>query len=282
MLATADHGIGIAGVDHRARLLPVRAFGKCGGDFLDILTGMSWAAGLPVTDEFNNPIPANPNPADVINLSFTGSGACDPAIQDIINQIRNRGVVLVAAAGNAGVGDMSNVLPANCDGVIAVAATNRAGDRASYSNHGVAIDIAAPGGEGADQIWTTDNTGDLVAEDDDYSPITGTSFAAAQVSAGVALMRALSPTVTPETVSRLLTDSAQAFPAASTCTTQVCGAGILDLDAALLQTSQSGTVVVDGGGGGGCVLAADRRPDIGLALLLGGLLAARRCRRGRV
>ncbi|HSH30155.1 MAG TPA: S8 family serine peptidase [Thiohalobacter sp.] len=271
MLATADNARGIAGVDHRARLLPVRAFGKCGGDFLDILAGMSWAAGLPVTG-----VPANPNPADVINLSFSGSDPCDPAIQDIIDQIRARGVVLVAAAGNAGSAGMSEALPANCDGVIAVTATNRAGDRAAYSNHGAGIDLAAPGGDGLGLLPTTDNDGDVTPGNDDYRSVSGTSFSAAQVSAAVALMRALDPAVTPDTVTSLLINSARPFPAGSTCTTAICGAGILDLDAVLLQTSSSGGVVVDdGGGGGGCVLATDRRPDIGLALLLLAVLGVR-------
>ncbi|WP_158675247.1 S8 family peptidase [Thiohalobacter thiocyanaticus] len=278
MVATADNTLGVAGVDHRARLLPVRAFGKCGGDFADILTGMSWAAGLPVTG-----VPDNPNPADVINLSFAGSDPCSPAIQDIIDQIRARGVVLVAAAGNDGMTDMSTVLPANCEGVIAVAATNRVGDRAAYSNHGTRVDISAPGGEtgnfGRDAISTTHNDGPVTAGNDIYVSASGTSLAAAQVSAGVALMRALDPDITPDTVASLLINSAQPFPGGSSCTTSLCGAGILDLDAALQLVSQSGSAVADDGGGGGCVLAADRRPDIGLVLLLMAILGIRLVRR---
>lgn len=274
MLATADNTLGVVGVDHRARLLPVRAFGRCGGDFLDILTGMSWAAGLPVTDESDNPIPVNPNPADVINLSFAGIGPCDPAIQDIIDQIRARGVVLVAAAGNDGSPDMSSVLPANCTGVIAVAATTRGGDRAGYSNYGAEIEISAPGGEGFESILTIHNTGDITAEVDDYAAFKGTSMAAAQVSAAVALMRAVDGDVSPATVTSLLINSAQPFPAGSTCATSLCGAGILDLDAALQQVAQSGSAAVDSGGGG-CVLAGQGRHDLGLTLLLVLLLAGR-------
>ena len=235
---------------------------------------MSWAAGLPVTDESDNPIPVNPNPADVINLSFAGIGPCDPAIQDIIDQIRARGVVLVAAAGNDGSPDMSSVLPANCTGVIAVAATTRGGDRAGYSNYGAEIEISAPGGESFG-IWTTDNSGDSTAEDDRYWPVNGTSMAAAQVSAAVALMRAVDGDVSPATVTSLLINSAQPFPAGSTCATSLCGAGILDLDAALQQVAQSGSAAVDSGGGG-CVLAGQGRHDLGLTLLLVLLLLAGR------
>ncbi|BAZ93985.1 subtilisin-like serine proteases [Thiohalobacter thiocyanaticus] len=274
MLATADNTLGVVGVDHRARLLPVRAFGRCGGDFVDILTGMSWAAGLPVTDEADNPIPDNPNPADVINLSFAGSGSCDPVIQDIIDQIRARGVVLVAAAGNEGMPDMSSVLPANCTGVIAVAATTRTGDRAGYSNYGAEIEISAPGGEGFESILTLHNTGDITAEFDDYAAFNGTSMAAAQVSAAVALMRAVDGDVSPATVTSLLINSAQPFPGGSTCATTICGAGILDLDAALQQVAQSGSAAVDSGGGG-CMLAGQDRHDLGLTLLLTLLLVGR-------
>lgn len=265
LIATADNGTDIAGVNHASRLLPVRAFGKCGGDFLDILTAMSWAAGMDV----GGGVPVNPDPADVINLSFSGTGPCNQGVQGVIDQIRARGVVLVAAAGNEGAADLDDVVPANCDGVIAVAASNRLGDRAAFSNVGARIDIAAPGGDNQGLILTTHNDGDITAGNDSLAPASGTSLSSAQVSAGVSLMLSLAPGLSPDTVTRILRDSAQPFPAGSTCTTSTCGAGILDLDAALQQVSQSGSVVVnDGGGGGGCTLTAGSRIDAGLPLLL--------------
>lgn len=272
MTATTDNATGVAGADHAARLLPVRALGKCGGDFFDILTGMAWAAGIPVSG-----VPTNPNPADVINLSFSGTGSCSPGIQDIIDQIRARGVVLVAAAGNAASGqpaqDVSSSVPANCNGVIAVAATNRAGDRAAYSYYGNAVDISAPGGDSLGGIVSTYNSGATTAQSDTYAALAGTSLATAQVSAAAAMMLSVAPTLTPDTVGSLLINSAQAFPAGSTCSTATCGAGILDLDKALelaaQQASASANTASSGGGGGGCVLAVgQQRSDTGLLLIL--------------
>ena len=71
---------------------------------------------------------------------------------------------------------MSNHAPANCKGVMAVAATNRAGARASYSNFGSGVDIAAPGGDKDNPVWSLSNMGTagpgadalaVVAEDTD-------------------------------------------------------------------------------------------------------------------
>lgn len=270
MTATTGNATGVAGVDHAAKLLPIRALGKCGGDFLDILTGMTWAAGIPVSG-----VPTNPNPADVINLSFSGTGSCSPGIQDIVDQVRVRGVVLVAAAGNAVSGqppqDVSNSVPANCNGVIAVAATNRAGDLAAYSNYGNGIDLSAPGGDSLGGIVSTYNTGTLTAQSDTYAALAGTSLATAQVSAAVAMMLSVDSALAPDTAASLLINSAQAFPAGSSCSTAICGAGILDLDKALELAAQQASASANtssGGGGGGCVLDAHRRPDAGLLLLL--------------
>ncbi len=67
--ALTNNGVGIAGVNWNAYILPVRVLGKCGGFDSDIMDGMRWAAGLPVAGA-----PLNPYPARVINLSLGGSG----------------------------------------------------------------------------------------------------------------------------------------------------------------------------------------------------------------
>ena len=56
-----------AGIDWAARILPVRVLGKCGGYDSDIVDGIAWAAGLDVPG-----VPANPTPAQVINMSLGG------------------------------------------------------------------------------------------------------------------------------------------------------------------------------------------------------------------
>ena len=72
--ALTGNGIGMASVGRNVRVLPVRVLGKCGGYDSDIIAGMRWAVGLPVAG-----VPANPNPARVLNMSLGGDGPCDAA-----------------------------------------------------------------------------------------------------------------------------------------------------------------------------------------------------------
>lgn len=275
MLASADNGAGVAGIDHRARLLPIRVFGKCGAFMSDILDAMAWAAGLAVAG-----VPTNPNPADVINLSFGGAGACGPVEQAAIDSVVAAGVVVVASAGNGdgvasiGSGDVALVSPASCAGVITVAAVSRAGVLASYSKVGGEIDITAAAGDGAGEgLWTTINLGATTVGGDGYGAFAGTSYSAAQASAVVALMLAVQPQATVEQIRQALRDSARPF-LDSSCTNSLCGAGMLDAAAAIpaaqrlpLVTAPA-TVAGGGGSGGGCTPSAQAGPDWLLLLLL--------------
>ena len=78
------------------RVLPVRVLGKCGGYDSDIIAGMRWAAGLTVPG-----VPANPNPAKVLNLSLGGGGTCSAPYSDVVGEINAAGAVIVASAGNS-------------------------------------------------------------------------------------------------------------------------------------------------------------------------------------
>lgn len=259
MTATADNAVGGTGINHFSRLLPVRVLGKCGGNFSDILDAILWSAGLPVSG-----VPANPTPAKVINLSFAGTGSCNSAVQDAINRAVATGSIVVAAAGNDDGADIANVFPAGCNNVIAVAATNRSGAVASYSNIGSRVLIGAPGGDGpfiSDDIYSTFNTGLTTPGADTYSYKRGTSVAAAQVTAAVSLILSIKPALTLSDVRQILSQTAQ--PYTGGCLAGNCGAGILDMFAALqlAQTttpSNPSTAVQTGGGGGGggggCVL----------------------------
>ena len=139
--AATNNNLGVAGVNWHAKILPVRVLGKCGGYTSDIVDGMSWSAGLAVSG-----VPANANPAKVLNLSLGGGGVCSTSEQNAINAIVAAGSVVVIAAGNDN-DDASGYSPGNCDNVITVAATDRTGDRASYSNYGTIVELSAPGGE---------------------------------------------------------------------------------------------------------------------------------------
>lgn len=236
--ANVNDGAWTAGIDWSARILPVRVLGKCYGDDSDILDGIAWAAGLPVPG-----VPDNPTPAQVINLSLGDYSECAPAYQQMIASAFAHGVTraIVASAGN-GRTDASYNTPSNCPGVIAVAATNSIGGKASYSNFGPTVAISAPGGDsfaGFDGIELLTNLGTKGPTDDAVYLANGTSFAAPMVSATVALMLAVAPTLSADQIRAILTSSAKPFPAGSTCTTAKCGAGIVDTHAAV-QAAQSG------------------------------------------
>ncbi|MFC5551912.1 S8 family peptidase [Massilia aerilata] len=221
--ALTNNGIGVAGVAYGAKVVPVRVLGQCGGYTSDIADGIVWASGGTVSGVTN--IAAR---AQVINMSLGGGGACDTTTQTAINGARSRGTVVVVAAGNEAQ-NASNSSPANCSGVIAVAATNKSGGRASYSNYGTIVDVAAPGGDTGAAIMSTLNAGTKAPGADSYAGYMGTSMATPHVAGVVALMLAKNPALTPDDVEARLKSSARAFPASCSG----CGAGIVDASAAV-------------------------------------------------
>ncbi|RZJ84565.1 MAG: peptidase S8, partial [Massilia sp.] len=119
--AKTNNSLGVAGVAYNAKIVPVRVLGKCGGYTSDIADAITWSSGGTVSG-----VPANANKAKVLNMSLGGTGACDATTQNAINGARSRGSVVVVAAGNDNM-NVSNASPANCSGVIAVAATGKTG-----------------------------------------------------------------------------------------------------------------------------------------------------------
>ena len=218
--ASTNNGIGMASVGRTVRVLPVRVLGKCGGFDSDIIAGMRWAAGLSVAG-----VPVNSTPARVINLSLGGSGACSAAYQTAISEINAVGAVVVASAGNSAGHAVSS--PANCAGVIAVAALRHVGTKVGFSDLGPEITISAPGGNcvnvAANQaclypILTTENAGTTVplagssTYSDSYNYSLGTSFSAPLVSGTIALMLSARPSLNSAEVLTLIKGTARAFP----------------------------------------------------------------------
>ncbi len=218
--ALTNNSRGVAGIAFGAKVEPVRVLGKCGGSVSDIVDAIEWASGGTVAG-----VPANPNPARVINMSLGGGGACG-SFQTAVNDARSRGTVIVAAAGNENQ-NASNSSPGNCTGVITVAATNRSGGRASYSNYGTIVSVAAPGGNGsgnANDILSTLNAGTTTQGAETYALYAGTSMATPHVAALAALILSRNSSLTPDQVKNYITANARAFPA--TCSG--CGTGIID------------------------------------------------------
>ena len=226
-VAAAADGVGVVGVAYRAKLLPVRVLGRCGGYTSDIAEAIVWAAGGSVAG-----VPANPTPARVINLSLGGPGTCDQTTQAAIDQARALGAAVVVAAGNSAQ-DAGGFSPANCRGVIAVGATTRAGGRAYYSNFGSTVTLSAPGGEviyrESDGVLSTLNTGYDAPVADSHAHYQGTSMATPHVTGVAALVLERAPTLSPDALATLLGNTARPFPVAC----EGCGRGIVNARAAV-------------------------------------------------
>ena len=188
--ALGNNSLGVIGIAPNVKVQHVRVLGRDGGSDSDIVSGITWASGGSVGS-----LPLNPTPAGVINLSLGGEGVCPQQYQTAINDAISRGTVLVVAAGNSSV-SASTFVPANCDGVIVVAATNDLGEQAEFSNYGEVVDIAAPGVD----IVSTMNNGDTEVGLPTYELKTGTSMSAPYVAGVVALMLSVDPSLTPADV----------------------------------------------------------------------------------
>lgn len=230
--AAGNNGLGVAGINWKSKILPVRVLGKCGGYTSDIVDGMRWSAGLAVAG-----VPANAHPAKVLSISLGGSGACSVSEQSAINAVMAAGSVIVISAGNSA-SNVSGFSPANCNGVITVAATGPTGDLTYYSNYGAGVEISAPGGEmnaagDPNGVLSTLNTGLKAPVADTYKFYQGTSMSAPHVSGVVSLLFSINPNLTPTQILSILQGSVQAFPGGAVCNTSICGSGILDADGAL-------------------------------------------------
>jgi serine protease len=200
--AATDNGVGVAGVTWATGVMPVRVLGVNGwGSYADIAEAIRYAAGLP---NGSGHLPARR--ADVINLSLAGSASSE-TLHAAVRDARAAGVVIVAAAGNAG--GNAPAYPAAFPEVVSVAAVDARGVRAPYSNVGHTMDVAAPGGTAGvdvngdglpDEVVSTDRDGGEAV----YGLMQGTSMAAPHVSGVVALMLAANRGLLPEDVDLLL------------------------------------------------------------------------------
>lgn len=229
-----NNGVGLAGLAHNARILPVRVLGSCGGYGSDIADGMLWAVGATVAG-----LPVNANPAEVLNMSLGSNGpdACPQIYQDAIDEVNRRGAMVVVAAGNSNA-DAGTYTMSSCKDVISVGATRVTGGKASYSSWGNRVDLSAPGGGGGvdgdpnGYIFQIVNTGTTRPTTEfGIGGYTGTSMASPHVAAAAALVQSVATTpLRWDQMRDLLKSTARPFPASIPTSTPM-GAGILDANA---------------------------------------------------
>jgi subtilisin family serine protease len=221
------HGTGIAGAiaaharlmgsAPEARLLAIRAFGagSSGAESTSfvILKALDYAA---------------EHGAQIINMSFAGPK--DPLIERGIAATASRGIVMVAAAGNAGA-KSPPLYPAANPNVIAVSGTDAQEKLFAASNRGNHIAVAAPGAD----IF-------LPAPDEKYQITSGTSFSAAYVSGVAALILERNPALKPNDVFAILTRTARDLGAPGR--DDLFGAGEADAFAAVSAAVASPSVPV--------------------------------------
>jgi serine protease len=264
--AAANNGVGIAGIGWNVRVQPIRALGRCGGSLSDIGEAILWAAGRDVPG-----LPRNQTPARVISLSLGGGQACSATMQSAVDAAIADGAVVVAATGNEA--STTLISPANCIGAIAVSAHTINGENADYANIGAATTISAPGGGppvllGAGgstdddnwngyYIWSTLLFGTTTPFSSDaqgrtgaaYGGFTGTSAATPHVAGAVALIKSIRPSATSAQIRDFLVSTVRPFPAGSACAAGgvfagTCGAGLLDVTAALERASLGAPPIV--------------------------------------
>jgi hypothetical protein len=208
------HGTGMAGaiaahsrligVAPKVKLLAVRAFSgdkdSAQGTTFNILKGLDWAAS---------------KNARIVNMSF--AGPADPMFRDMLAKAHGRGIVLIAAVGNAGPRSPP-LYPAADPDVIGVTATDAEDKLLPQANRGPQVAVAAPGVQVLEP-----------APEGAYQITTGTSVAAAHASGVAALLLARDPKLTPNEVRHDLIGSARAIPGAK----RDVGAGVIDALAAV-------------------------------------------------
>ena len=219
----SNNSQGIAGINDKVYILPIKILDSNGEGYLsDLIKGIQYA------------IDQN---ASIINLSLATS-SYDSTLNTVIEKAYQRGIIVVAASGNSGINITSpSISPLNNDGnknwVIGVSALNNRGERSSYANYGLGVDVFAPG--------------DFIVgygKDNNFESRSGTSISTAIVSGVISAWRDYYGTLSPDDAHNLISSSSKSGKLISMNNAMVRRSYP---NGALIRTSNSGVFVVKQG-----------------------------------
>ncbi|MFX1377753.1 MAG: S8 family serine peptidase [Promethearchaeota archaeon] len=229
------------GIAPGALLINARAGNASGLSDFDIVSAIEWSS---------QPISSGGAGADIISMSFGGGY---PIISDLITEAISTardlyGVIFVSSAGNSGPEYFSGSTPASGIDVIAVGATNKNGELASFSSWGPSYrylgypDVVAPGVN----IISTDAPDSIISKeqryirdffnfvgDADYIPLSGTSMSCPIVAGALAILIEAYPTISPETARIALIEGAKKLNNENDDDLLKSGAGIINISSSL-------------------------------------------------
>jgi serine protease len=197
---STNNNLGVAGIAYEAKIMPLKVLNSFGiGTTTDIAEAIRFAAD---------------HGANIINMSLGGAGESS-ILKEAIDYAYNKGVTIIAAAGNANY--PAAFYPARYPKVIGVAATAPTGEKAFYSNYGAGVDISAPGGDMRGADGKKNEAGGILQNTIDkegksiYASFQGTSMASPHVAGVAALIEAMG-VQKPEEVLHILKQSVIKVP----------------------------------------------------------------------
>ncbi|WP_114326685.1 S8 family serine peptidase [Candidatus Colwellia aromaticivorans] len=209
--ATSNNGSGVTSIAWHSSIMPIRITNQSNGYayWSDVANGLTWAAD---------------HGADIANISY--SVTTSSSVTNAAQYMRNKGGLVVASAGNEG----ANLNCTDNASIITVSATDSADNKASWSNYGNCLDVAAPGVG----IWTTYlNNG--------YGRVNGTSFASPATAATLALIKSANPNLSNDELENILETSADKTKSGGVFSSYY-GHGRVDAAAAVAMAQQAPTI----------------------------------------